>query len=207
MTEPQEPQQPPERYRLLIEPACRRRGRFWHREHRYPIQNAPFEFHLRFTNRDDKVFPGATVTGILVHAGQAAVFSHRVMKTFGVGPLNPGDTIDILVDRMITPLEGPIWLACRLTPSKDHCVIETYQRDQGTGDITACGEPANAWGDGWFVQRQMELQQARTNLLLILLATLALVEGVVGLGTIAQAIVRAIGSIFLWMARLLGAGN
>ena len=177
------------------------------RQHAHAIQNVPFELIFCVTNREDRVFPGATIGHTTISAGQAGVFTHKIKKELAIGPLNPGETKTLHFDTMTTPLEGAVWIACPVTPINKTYEIETYQRDFGTGAITKYEGPVNRWGDGWFVRRRTELLQARTNLLLLILAGLTLLEGIVGLKALSGAIFGGIGSVLLWLAGLFGAGG
>lgn len=197
------PQQPTE-HELLIEAVALRRGRLLRRQHRYPVQNIPFELVLRVTNRGELPFPGATIAGLTMHAGGGGVVHHVWSSQFAIGALNPGDTKELQVGSMTSPLEGPVWVECRIVPNDNSYVVNTHQRDPATGGITKYSRQ-NSWGNGWFLQRQMEHQQARTNLILLVLAALTLLEGIVGLKTIATAIVRWLGNMLLWLGHALGA--
>ena len=177
------------------------------RQHAHAIQNAPFELILYVTNREDRVFPGATIGHITITPGEAGVIKHTIMKEFAIGPLNPGQAKTLHIDTMTTPLEGTVWVECPVTPINTTYEIETYQRDSVTGEIEKYSGPVNTWGKGWFIERRTELLQARTNLLLVILAGLTVLEGVVGLRTITDAILGSIGNALLWLARLFGAGG
>jgi len=84
--------------------------------------------------------------------------------------------------------------------------VDTFQRDRGTGEVSPSGS-FNEWGDAWFVQDLAGLLQARTNFWLLIIALLTFLQGVFGLGNIAHFLIHALGSFFVWLGHLLGAGT
>ena len=195
-----------EQHHLLVEVSCVRRGRVFRRDRRYPVQNQPCDVVLLVTNNGTRVFPGAVLTDVRISKGTHVGLLHQFMTEFATGTLNPGQSARFSVGPLTSPLEDAVWIAASVRPATSAYSIKTYQRDAATREIMSYDGSLNAWGNSWFIQRQSEVQQARTNLLLLIIAVLTFVDAVFGLKWLMAELVKVVGSVFVWLGRLLGAG-
>ena len=106
---------------------------------------------------------------------------------------------------MSTCLEGLAWVSCDIIPNSSDEVITTYQKDNATGTIDIYKKESNKWGDATYFERKFELEQSRTNFLILILTILTLLEGLFGLKNIANFLITQAQSFFILLAGLLAA--
>jgi hypothetical protein len=190
-------------HHLLIEALCRRRGVLLRRLHRHPIQGQTFEFGFRVTNHGTAPFPGATIKNIEIRAGE---LGHSWPESYTVGRLNPHASEAFWVGPVTSLLEGPVMIGLHVASPPGADVV-TYQRDWSSGRAEPAQTSKNHWMDHWFLERRLELLQARTNLLLLVIAVLTLLEGAWGLRRMATAGAHVLAGLFGWLAALFGASS
>jgi len=93
-------------------------------------------------------------------------------------------------------------VGCSLVPAAPNIEITTYQVDASSGDVSPY-QQINEWGNVWFMQRQMEVQQARTNNLIMLLTLLLVLETLFGLKNIVMDLLHFVQAFLLWLAHLI----
>ncbi|HLB88236.1 MAG TPA: hypothetical protein VJK29_11345 [Terriglobales bacterium] len=191
----------PVRYDLRIEALFNVRGR-WPKP-RFAIQNEPFHLVLRFANTGATVFPGCRVRGIHIQVtGESQPLSSNIREEFAIPVLNPGQSTELEVGRFNLAFEGVTWVGCSLVPAAPNIEITTYQVDASSGDVSPY-QQINEWGNVWFMQRQMEVQQARTNNLIMLLTLLLVLETLFGLKNIVMDLLHFVQAFLLWLAHLI----
>lgn len=195
-----------EQHKILIEFIFRINRKFSFKKFRFPIQNQPFEFGLRIKNNDNKIFPGCTIKKFQIISLDNKDLRHEFEEEFSIRKLNPDEKLEIWwPEPLSTYLEGRIWLSCSVIPnepSKEE--IETYQCDRNTGVISKY--KLNLWGDSSYIEGKFELEQSRTNLLILFLTILTFLEGLFGLKEIALwllVLLRSVLASFLGVIDLL----
>jgi hypothetical protein len=202
MSEPTPPQTAPVEHNLLIEFLFRNQGSLLYRRLKFPIQHVPFRFGVRITNIGAIPFVGATITGFKISSDPLSS-SYEVDKQVAVRALNPNESVDIWLGGTTPLMEGTCWVSCVLSPTVPGNVIKTFQKDAVTGAIEAFLQANNQWGDGLYIQRQMELLQARTNTLILLLTGLMFVDAVFGLRIVLVALLDLFRRALVLIANIL----
>lgn len=181
-------------HHLIIEFVFRQRRSWGFPRTRYPVQGVPFKFGVRIENPTSRPFPGATISNFQggSHTSSMGFLSHNVIAA---PSLNPGDATILWIDSAETDLEGPIWLSCDVRAIEASHSVVTFQRERTSGNVSRFGD-LNKWGDGGYIQRKMELLQAQTNVLLLILTALMFLDAVVGLKAMLQFVARGVGSLF-----------
>lgn len=85
-------------------------------------------------------------------------------------------------------------------PGKEE--IETYQCDKNTGTISKYG-PLNKWADPLYIEGKFELEQSRTNLLILILTVLTFLEGLFGIKEVVYWVLGLLRGILTWMLTIL----
>ncbi|HEV8380417.1 MAG TPA: hypothetical protein VGQ29_02455 [Gemmatimonadales bacterium] len=171
MTLPSPAPPPLVQYDLLIEPVFRVRRRWPQPE--FPIQNVPFRFGLRFTNKGEKPFPGCKFRDVHISGEATTKLALVIGGDYSLRDLKPRQSVKVWVSKENLPWDGPVMVRCNLVAPGMN--IETYTRDPRSGDISKCNA-SNAWKNLWFVSRQMEVEQKRTNNLIMILTLLLVLE-------------------------------
>jgi len=203
-TSPALPSQPPPptvEYVLLIEPLFKVRG-LWPKPS-FPIQNEPFALGLRLTNKSEQPFPGCTLRDVSFRdtgEGGVGTTSHN---EYTIQMLKPDQSTDIWTGNWTERTEGQVWLGCYLRPATPNTVIKTLSRDPSTGDIGRWPVD-NGWSYVWFIQRKMDVQQARTNNLIMLLTLLLVLDSVFGLKNMAVLLLHLVVGAFAKIGHLFG---
>jgi len=134
--------------------------------------------------------------------GESQPLSSNIREEFAIPVLNPGQSTELEVGRFNLAFEGVTWVGCSLVPAAPNIEITTYQVDASSGDVSPY-QQINEWGNVWFMQRQMEVQQARTNNLIMLLTLLLVLETLFGLKNIVMDLLHFVQAFLLWLAHLI----
>jgi len=190
------PEEKKKKHKLLIEFIFRVNRKFSLKKFPFPIQNQPFKLGLMIKNNDVKVFPGCTIKNFKIISLDNKNLKHEFDEEFSISKLNPDEKLDIWwPEPLSTHLEGLIWLSCSVIPNEtDKEEIETYQCDKNTGVISKY-KSINQWGVSSYVESKFELEQSRTNLLVLILTVLTLLEGLFGIKEIALGFLE----LFRWL--------
>jgi hypothetical protein len=104
-------------------------------------------------------------------------------KEYDVQKLNPNQVVEIWLEDLNSTLEGTLWVKGKIEAA-DANDIETYQFET-TGDVCSVFTGGrNTWGNCLFVKSKSQEQQHRTNLLILLLTFLTVLQGIFGLKNI-----------------------
>lgn len=189
-------------HELIIEFIFSIQRKFTLKKFEFPLQNHPFKYGLLIKNKKDIVFPGATLKDFTIFTIQNEELKDITRKEFSIRSLNPDEEIKIWFGQITTFMQGLIWINCNIVPNEKHEIIRTYQVDKH--EQISRHETINEWGNSYFIQGQYELQQARTNMLIVILTSVTLLEGVFGLKNIFINILKLLQGILLHFANLIG---
>ena len=104
---------------------------------------------------------------------------------------------------MTTYIDGLIWVSSDVIPDNEDDKILTYQKDKHSEHIDIFTEN-NKWGDSFFIQGQLELQQARTNTYILILTILTFLQGAIGINTIIVKFLEILKWLFISLANSIG---
>jgi len=192
---------------LLIDLVFQRSRRFVPKKFKWktvdnPVQLEPFRIGLKITNIGKLPFPGCSIADFRIHAGQNSPFYQFISSTHSVTLINPNDHEVVWLDDLITKMQGPLFVKCKVIPSVENVSLTTYQK--GIHDVIKYADEPNNWGGPLFVVGQMESQQKLTNRLLVGLTILIFLDGMFGLDTIATGVLTAFQWLFLSLGGLIG---
>ena len=199
---PPQPPPPPAEYELRIEPLFKVRQWWWPKP-TFPIQNALFTFGLRLTNQGERAFPGCALRGLHLKETRLGGVLINVCEEYTIQALRPRQTIDIWMGNLTVRAEGEVWLECDLQPTTPNTIVRTLARDPSTGDTVRSPSP-NTWSDAWFIQRQIDVQQARTNSLILFLTLLLVLDSLFGLKDVRISLFHLLSDVFLKIGHLFG---
>lgn len=167
------------------------------RVRKYPIQNHPFEFGLYIKNTGNKKFTGCEIKDISIYSAEDKNVKKFIEQEYSIKTLNPDEDIKIWIPKPFsTLLKGLIWIECKLIPSTDGDEIQAYQKDEMTGVIEkVIGK--NKWMMTSFIEGKFELEQTRTNHLIILLTIITSVEALFGLSEILITLIELLKKLLL----------
>ena len=158
------------------------RKRWYTRKYPFLVQNVPFEYGLKIRNIGTEPFSGATISEFKIHSDDSLMggFEQKALSAPKIKALNPGEELDLYVDRYTFWHEGSIGTHCKLIPDKGEEVIRTYQHHRDH-DFDEPYSDENAWWHDYYCQSQQQLLQTRTNNLILMLTVITVIEAVFGL--------------------------
>ena len=175
---------------------------FKFRKHPFPIQNEPFEFGFKITNIGKSAFQGCVIENLKIYHKNADVEYSSDEKPH-IRALNPNESVEIYFDKYTSVNEGPIWIECDLKSTIENIDIQPYQYDVNHNSDGVCSK-INHWGNSSFIQGKLELLQANTNIQILILTTITVLEAVFGLKNILQGFFGVLSSAFIILGELFG---
>lgn len=192
----------PVEYKLLIEFIFKNLKKF-PQKGTCLIQNKPFKFGLRIKNIDDKTTPEATIKNLTLISAENGQIEYDKQEKFTVNKLNPENETHLWWPEATTSIiKGQAWIKCDVIPTEKEIIFRTYQLDKGSKKPQLYTRE-NHWGQDVLIRGELEQQQARTNILIVILTLLVFFEGVWGLDKIVKTILNIIGWLFLKLGTLL----
>jgi hypothetical protein len=155
--------------------------RWWHRNSSSSLtQGIPYQFGFRVTNLKSESFPGASLSKAFVRSTTDAAFL-SLENECALSALNPNESIDVWCDKGIIPFKGTASVDVLVTPLNAADVIKTFQYDEAHGQDCELNEKPNEWTSIVFIQGELELNQKKTNDLILWLTIITVLESVFGL--------------------------
>ncbi len=181
-------------HHLLIEFIFKNK-KFLYKRHKFPIQNSPFIWGFRIKNISTLPFPGGTLSNSKIISPSGSTYVSN--KTFALQALNPNEHVEVWFGEIILHMEGEIGLECSIDGKAADQNIKIFQILQNSGEIEKCDLGINRWVQVDYIQRQMELLQANTNLLILFLTGLIFYEAVFGIKKTLLFVLSLLGDLSL----------
>ena len=144
------------------------------------IQNRPFDYGVKVKNICSSPFDGCTIKNIyLKHTSKSHDYINECLKDFSIKSLNPNEAVDLWFDSVIFQIDGPIWLKFSLIPKNEEETIKIYKLDRITKESYYLG--TNDWIDSIFIVNENSVHQKTTNILLVILTIIILLEQIFGI--------------------------
>ena len=168
-----------------------------------PIQRKPFILKLKITNIDNTVSPECTIRNCQLKSPlKDQTLYYPIPAEFAVTKLNPGESTEITLSKhFMTTYHGMTWFTLAIEPNDPSFIIKAHRSHT---DLSPPYPTSNEWGNEIYIQSHMEYLQHRTNVILVFIAALALLEGIFGLQEIMLAFWHAIQWVFLKIGNLGG---
>lgn len=162
------------------------------------VQGEPFKMDFQFTNRGNEPSKPFKVTdiGIKDVEGKTGLMSENTLQ---IKTLNPGETTVIEADTFTSWFEGRVILTFRVQFDKESHKVVTYVKDRLTNIISPSRQDPE-WIDFIVFQRKIEILQARTNMWLLLITSIALLETIYGVKNLLQGAALILSKGFSFLA-------
>ncbi|MGR1197696.1 hypothetical protein [Aeromonas hydrophila] len=156
-----------------------------HQKGKEIIQGEPFKWGVIIKNIGDKPTP----EGVIIHAGIEDLSEQYCMRSVDsqkyVRSLNPNEEIYIEIDSATSFVDGPMWAYLSISAKEDSKSFQCFQVDSGHNTNTSCthmhmSNDAN-WMECIYIQKKMEILQARTNHYILILTILTSWEALFGI--------------------------
>lgn len=139
-----------------------------------PIQGKHMHFGIRVTNLGPVPFDG----GVLRDLRIKYLGSDLAVETYfekQVSPLGPKKSTNVWVANTMCMAHGAIHISCTIVSSVPGVTIKTYQCSPGHDNYTLL-KHAGHWEDANYVQPRFEFLQSRTNMLVLLLTLVTVID-------------------------------
>ena len=164
------------------------------RKKNHLVQGEPFEYGFKITNIGDELFSGALLSKFKITlCSMNMVVSSN--KKPNIKQLNPNESTEIYFDVVTMAISGPIWIEAEFEAKDKEVTIYTYQYDVNHKNDEKYDVP-NKWAMNDFVQGRLELLQTNTNIQILILTIITVLEGIFGLENIIRKTFSILGCIF-----------
>jgi hypothetical protein len=190
--------------KLRVQFIFKNSSRKWYRfkNPKYPVQSEPFKYGIKVTNIGNNVFAGADIEDFTVHMSTANS-SFKCSSQTHVKSLNPNESVELYLDKHTCVHSGATWIKCKFIPSKEDVVIKTHQYDENH-QVDEPYVEEGAWGESSFIQGQLELLQANTNIQILTLTCITVLEAIFGLKNILSKVFSTLSTLLVNLGELLG---
>ncbi|WP_421205203.1 hypothetical protein [Aeromonas enteropelogenes] len=184
----------------IFAPIKRRFNKNYDIECSHLVQGEPFTWGIKIKNLDVKPTPVGTISDYGIRNFDRNYFlmpgeaGSRVLP-----PLNPNEEIIIEIDSESAYVEGALWSYALIVPQSDEFKFETYQYNPHHKKYNYHGMDHDDninWMESIYIQKKMELLQAKTNNYILALTIISVWESIFG-------IKDTIVNILINMAKLL----
>lgn len=177
-------------------------------KHPNVVQGEPFSWGVTIENIGDKPSASFKIIDAGFHDLDEKFFQTTDKEIF-VRSLNPGEKTYVDIDLSTIYLDGVLWMFVDLEPEHAGVKVVTFQKDPKTGLVSKFhddDEDYNKWMSEIYIQKRMELLQARTNNYILLLTIVTVWQSIFGLKetlitlfAFASAIFRGLSEFFTWL--------
>ena len=168
--------------KVRIEFFCRKRGvlpaNLRVRRFRF-VQGKPAEWWIRVKNLGNEPTPPLELTNFNV-SDRVRDISSGPEKTFLISQLNPNSSTELFLDSSTLKFKGSAWVSFTLTSKDENYEVQTFQFDPVAKEDDAC-TGKNIWGEIVYIEGELEMLQKRSNLLLVMLTSVIVVETAFGM--------------------------
>jgi len=152
-------------------------------------QGEPYKLYFRLTNIGSSPTPEFTISDFTMHSKSDNV-TITSPNSLLIKPLNPNEKIEVELDRMTIGFKGGAWVDVRIKATDQDNKIHTFQYDS-LHNKDAFYEKDESWGNLIYVQGELEIAQQKTNLLILTLTLVTVIEAVFGMKKTLVAIAEA----------------
>ncbi|MBY8928618.1 hypothetical protein J1G34_06145 [Pseudomonas sp. Wu6] len=152
-------------------------------------QGEPYELYFRLTNIGSSPTPEFTISNFSMHSKSDNVTLDSPNSLL-IKPLNPNEKIEVELDKMTIGFKGGAWVSVNIQATDQANKIHTFQYDS-LHNKDAFYEKDESWGNLIYVQGELEIAQQKTNLLILILTLVTVIEAVFGMKKTLVAIAEA----------------
>lgn len=166
------------------------------------VQGVPFELFILITNIGSTPSPEIVISNFLLKstADNLVINSQNSLR---IKQLNPGESIELSLDKMTIGFKGSAWASLDLKPEGEECEITSYQYDCDHQK----DEPhatKNNWGDLVYIQGELEVLQQKTNNLILVLTVVTVIHSIFGMKESLKFLIGLIYQPLAYIAEFLG---
>ncbi|MCK9569271.1 hypothetical protein M0R72_10070 [Candidatus Pacearchaeota archaeon] len=158
--------------KLLISPMIKSNSKFRLLGYKKIVSSSIFELGIKIKNISHSPFPGGTIKKIRIESS-IEHYINSSEKEFHIPPINPEEVILIWFEKTTLPKLSQAWFKLDIADCEDTI---TYQWDRGNKCPTKCLDGKNKWENLLIINDENILQQAITNLLLLMLTLVSVIK-------------------------------
>ena len=181
------------RLELIFQRVKKRFG--WKKYHRSVTQGAPVTVLVRATNISRTICKGFCLRSGKFKPFQYQTLTDTIDQDVQFPALNPGEERVVKLEDTTFSTEGTHWFSCEVMPEAGQKIV-TYQYDYYHGKDNKFPD-CNQWGNDLFVVGQHAALQLKTNLYILILTVITVLEAVFGIKSLISFILSGIGLIFI----------
>ncbi|WP_421268616.1 hypothetical protein [Aeromonas veronii] len=163
----------------------RKFNKFYDIERSHLVQGEPFTWGLKVKNIDNKPTPTGKISQFGIRNFESNYFlTTNSDDTRVLPPLNPNDEVIIRMDNDASYVEGALWAYALIEPENNNYEFETYQYNPYHNKHTYNGMDEyneSNWMDNIYIQKKVELLQAKTNNYILILTIISVWESIFGI--------------------------
>lgn len=171
--------------KLRIEFYFKQFGKY--KDHEHIVQGEKFTWGIKITNNGNTKSQKGIITSAYLTNSAQNYCRYGGNFPIVVRELEPSEYINIEFETTSIYVEGMCWAVVYIEPNDNGYEYETYQLNTPTGvedrysSRSAEQDTYNIWRNTFFVQKKMELIQAKTNTLILWLTIITVVESLFGI--------------------------
>jgi len=167
----------------------------WKKYHRSVTQGNPVTVFVRATNISKTICKGFCLKSGQFKPFQYPIMADTINQDVQFPALNPGEERIIKLEDITFSTEGTHWFSCKIIPEPGQKIV-TYQYDYYHGKDNKYAH-LNQWGNDLFVVGQHAALQLRTNLYILILTIITVLEAIFGIKAILKFLLSGIGLAFI----------
>jgi hypothetical protein len=151
-------------------------------------QSVPFKFGVTITNIGETIFSGGKLESFkMINPGGIESSTHNLPV---VKLLNPGESVELILESHVIYTVGPTYAEMILNPNTPTEELIFYSHDEIHQTDVEIKSKKNLWVQELYCQGELEIQQAKTNLLIFILTLITVAESIFGLKDILFTIIK-----------------
>lgn len=145
-----------------------------------PVQGVPFYLYVKITNTGNETFSGAMIHNASIKSARGLDFFNSIDKRPEIPRINPDEKEEVLIDTLYTNMDAQAWLNFEIVPALPNTrVILHYIGIDGK--IEEMSNANNIWARTFVIRSRAEVEQSRTNNLILFLTALLFIDAVWGI--------------------------
>ncbi|WOC76988.1 hypothetical protein RTE98_10840 [Stutzerimonas frequens] len=171
----------------------------WSKYHRSVTQGNPVTVFVRATNISKTICKGFCLQTGKFKPFQYPIMEDTINQDIQFPALNPGEERIIKLEDTTFSTEGTHWFSCNIIPEPGQEIV-TYQYDYYHGKDNKFAH-TNQWGNDLFVVGQHAALQLKTNLYILILTVITVLEAVFGIKELLSFLLGGIGLFFISLGK------
>ncbi|WP_426696707.1 hypothetical protein ACP6EV_14905 [Aeromonas hydrophila] len=160
-------------------------NRHYEIERNHLVQGEPFTWGLKIKNLDNKPTPIGAINDYGIRNLENNYFSNSETNDIrALKPLNPDEETIIKLGDDVSYVEGALWAFANIKTQDDKHAFEVYQFNpyhKADALLTVASNSTYNWIESIYIQKKMELLQAKTNNYILGLTIVSVWESLFGI--------------------------